>query len=86
MKKQKQQLNEGILDGLLTKFVRILLSPAESRLLAQVASEDADTQRIVRKANKIMQDFKKEIANDPDIQQFLKDYDKRYNNGPIRYK
>ena len=54
--------------------------------MAQIAKDDADTQRLIKKANKIMQDFKREIANDPDIQKFLKDYDKRYNSGPIRYK
>ena len=78
MKKQKQQLNEGILDGLLTKFVRLLLSPAEARLMAQVAADDADTQRIIKKTNKMLQDLRKEVAADPDIQNFLKYYDQKY--------
>lgn len=84
MKKQKQSLNEGILDGLLTKFVRILLSPAEARLLAQAAADDAEISSTVKKANKIMSDLKKAIATDPDIQEFLKDYDAKYVSGPMK--
>ena len=78
MKRKKEQLNEGILDGLLTKFVRILLSPAEARLLAQAAEENADLDKVVKKASKIIDNFKKEIASDPEVQEFLKNYDQKY--------
>jgi len=78
MKRKKEQLNEGILDGLLTKFVRILLSPAEARLMAQAAEENADLDKVVKKASKIIDNFKKEIASDPEVQEFLKNYDQKY--------
>ena len=78
MKKQKQQLNEGILDGLLTKFVRILLSPTESRLMVQAAKDNKEVQKKLTDVQKILISLKKDISTDPDIQGFLKYYDQKY--------
>lgn len=78
MKKQKQSLNEGILDGLLTKFVRILLSPTESRLMVQAAKDNKEVQKKLTDVQKILISLKKDISTDPDIQGFLKYYDQKY--------
>lgn len=75
---KREKLNEGVVDGLLSKFVRILLSPYEARLLAQAAKDNAEVDQVVTKAAKIIDNFKKEIAKDPDVQAFLQDYDKKF--------
>ena len=70
--------------AILEKIIRIFYYPTEVRLMAQIEADNAEILNTVKKANKIMLDLKKAIANDPDIQNFLKDYDSKYVNGPMK--
>ena len=64
--------------AILEKIIRIFYYPIETKLMAQAAEENAELDKIVKKASQIIDSFKKEIANDPEIQKFLKDYDSKY--------
>ncbi|MCA0388841.1 MAG: hypothetical protein LCH52_10135 [Bacteroidetes bacterium] len=70
--------------SILEKIGRVLLWPTEVRLMAQNARWERENNDAVKKANQIMLDLKKAIQNDPDIQGFLKEYDAKYVNGPMK--
>lgn len=70
--------------SILEKIGRVLLWPTEVMLMAQNAQWDRENDKAIKKANQIMRDLKKAIAEDPEIQGFLKEYDAKYVNGPMK--
>ena len=61
-----------------SKIARVLLFPKELALRAMVAEHDREVQKSVKKAAKIMEDFKREVSEDTEVEKFLAYYDKKY--------
>lgn len=64
--------------SIFSKITRVLLFPKELALRAMVAEHDREVQKSVKKAAKIMEDFKREVSEDTEVKKFLAYYDKKY--------
>lgn len=71
--------------AILSKIVRVILFPKELAMRAMVKKHNREVDAIEKKADEIMDSFKTEIANDPDIQEFLNKYDKETHGGKFKY-
>ncbi len=66
------------------KIGRIFTFTTEMRLKAMVAKHERDQQKIFKKAEKVIEDFKKEVDNDPAIKAFRDEYKRKYESTSAR--